>query len=579
MIPKRKTLANIWAWLRQRPQIKLKHVQRLLGLGRAGLGYASQVLRAMRVEASVSPREMDRLPLAGGVLLMLDRPYGLVEGCALVELLGAVRLDLRFIHDEVLEADAAGATFCLGPGSDDERWRRAALQLRQGALVVAFVQRSASRSPQRPAGAAHDLNLRLAVLARETGCAVQAAHWKSGKRRLALRALGLDKPGLRRAVLSRGPLAKAGARLELQLGAPVPPSRLKAFASDAEAAEYLALRQWLLRHRGRRATERAPLASSRRVAKLRPLASALPREILQQELDALPPQACLARSGELACYLAEAWAIPSLLREIGRQREETFRAVGEGSGQPLDLDRFDQHYLHLFLWHRGDSAVAGGYRLGPTDVILRAHGPAGLYTQTLLKMRPALLAQLEPGLEMGRSFVAPAYQRSFAPLMLLWKGVGSYVAANPHYRRLFGMVSMSAEYQPLSRELIASYIKQHLFRGDLAKLAVPRRPFAPAYSPSRHDAVTWRLGRDLEEVSAWISELEHDGKGLPVLFKQYARLGGEFFGFNVDPAFGHALDGMVCVDLLHTETRTLEKYLGVAGAAQFQAFHAKAAAL
>jgi putative hemolysin len=513
--------------------------------------------------------------LAGGLMLLVDKPYGLIEGSALVALLGSLRLDLRIFEDEVLEADPAGTALCLGPGTEAERWQRAGTHLRQGGTVAFFVERASRRRLRSKLGVELERGRHLAALARETGVAVQAAHWKGGKRRLALRALGLDKPGLRRAALSRGPLAKAGARLDLQLGTPVPPARMKTFATDADAAEYLALRQWLLRHRGLRASEVKPLRPLHNAPKQRPLASPLPKEVLLQELAALPPQARLAESGDLVCYLAEAWAIPSLLREIGRVREETFRAVGEGTGQPLDLDRFDQHYLHLFMWNEKDQCIAGGYRLGPTDVILAKYGAAGLYTHTLLHMKPALLRQLDPALEMGRSFVAPAYQRSFTPLMLLWKGVGAYVAAHPRYRRLFGMVSISAEYQALSRELIASYIKQHLFRGDLAKLAVPKRPFGPAYHANRHDPMTWRLGRDLDEVSAWISELEHDGKGLPILFKQYARLGGQFFGFNVDPDFGHALDGMVCVDLVGTEPRTLEKYLGREGAAQFLAYHAK----
>lgn len=561
----RQNLFSLWAWLRQR----------LFGLVPTNQSFAGQVLQSLRIAPKLSDIELDRLPVTGAVLLLVDRPYGSVEGCALVKLLGGLRPDLRILKDELLESDPAGSTFSLGPGTEPERWQRAAESLRQGNLVAVFVEQFASRSPQGRPGAAQLLNVQLAALARETGATVQVAHWKGGKRRLALKVLGLDKPGLWRAILGQGPLAKTGARLELQLGTPVPPARIQSYVSDTEAAEYLALRQWLLLHRGRQASDAKPFINTKRRAEQRPLASRLPVDLLEQELADLPAHARLADSGDLVCYLAEARAIPSVLREIGRAREETFRCVGEGTGQPVDLDRFDQHYLHLFLWHKGNAEIAGGYRLGPTDLILSQHGASGLYTQSLLKMKPALLAQLNPALEMGRSFVVPAYQRSFAPLMLLWKGVGAYVAAHPRYRRLFGMVSMSAEYQPLSRELIASYIKQHLFRGDLAKLTSPRHPYAPAYRPNRHDALTWRLGRDLEEVSAWISELEHDGKGLPVLFKQYARLGGEFFGFNIDPDFGHALDGMVCVDLLNTDPKTLEKYLGRVGALQFLTFHHK----
>jgi hypothetical protein len=135
---------------------------------------------------------------------------------------------------------------------------------------------------------------------------------------------------------------------------------------------------------------------------------------------------------------------------------------------------------------------------------------------------------------------------------------------------------MSAEYQDLSRELAASFIKQHLYRGDLARLTRPRRPFKPGYVPGRLDDMTWRFGGDLDRLSQWISELEPDGKGLPVLLRQYARLGGTFFGFNLDPQFGGALDALVCVDLVHTEPRLLARHMGAENAARFLEWQAQA---
>ena len=37
-------------------------------------------------------------------------------------------------------------------------------------------------------------------------------------------------------------------------------------------------------------------------------------------------------------------------REIGRLREITFREVGEGTNEAIDLDTFDTYYHHMFLW-------------------------------------------------------------------------------------------------------------------------------------------------------------------------------------------------------------------------------------
>jgi putative hemolysin len=74
---------------------------------------------------------------------------------------------------------------------------------------------------------------------------------------------------------------------------------------------------------------------------------------------------------------------------------------------------------------------------------------------------------------------------------------------------------------------------------------------------------------DVEDLSDIISDLEPSGIGIPVLLRQYLRLGGKLLGFNVDPEFSEALDGLIVVDLTRTEPRLLERYLGKTEAAEF----------
>ena len=158
---------------------------------------------------------------------------------------------------------------------------------------------------------------------------------------------------------------------------------------------------------------------------------------LEAEVAALPESCWLGAQGEFRVGLARAAQIPALLDEIGRLREITFRAAGEGTGRARDLDAFDAYYRHLFVWHRGDRALAGAYRLGLTDEIRRERGADGLYTQTLFRYDERLLDRLSPAIELGRSFVRAEYQRDYAPLLLLWKGIGRFVRGAPAlpYRR------------------------------------------------------------------------------------------------------------------------------------------------
>jgi putative hemolysin len=77
----------------------------------------------------------------------------------------------------------------------------------------------------------------------------------------------------------------------------------------------------------------------------------------------------------------------------------------------------------------------------------------------------------------------------------------------------------------------------------------------------------------VEELSAVIADAESDRKGVPVLLKQYLRLGARIIAFTVDHDFGHTLDALVIVDLRQTEASLLERYMSKAGAAAFRAQH------
>jgi hypothetical protein len=225
-------------------------------------------------------------------------------------------------------------------------------------------------------------------------------------------------------------------------------------------------------------------------------------------------------------------------------RELTFRAAGEGTGRTRDLDAFDRAYRHLFVWHRGDRRLVGAYRLGFTDEILAAHGPDGLYTHTLFRYDRRLLDRISPAIELGRSFVRAEYQRDYAPLLLLWKGIGRIVVAQPRYRRLFGPVTISHDYSSLSQHLLMAFLEANRLLPDLARLVAPRNPPAPA---RRRDegVAAGRFATDPDEADALVADIEADGRGLPVLLRQYLKLNARLLGWNVDRRFGRALDGLM----------------------------------
>jgi len=303
------------------------------------------------------------------------------------------------------------------------------------------------------------------------------------------------------------------------------------------------------------------------------VADQVPPAALKAEIEGLPAHQRLVNNGCFHVYWARAGQTPSVLQEIGRLRELTFRAVGEGSGRSADIDAFDSYYLHMFVWDADADMIVGAYRLGLVDEILATYGKRGLYTHSLFKYGTRMMATLNPAIELGRSFVRAEYQRSFAPMMLLWCGIGRFVERSPQYAVLFGPVSISNSYSSVSRRLIVKFLSTHTTETHLINHVKPRRPFRdhPGRFASDEEAL---CPGTLDELSRMIAEIEPDHKGVPVLLRQYLRLGGRLLGFSVDPAFGNVLDGLIMVDIRQIEPALLTRYMGRSGTMAFRAYHA-----
>jgi len=246
-----------------------------------------------------------------------------------------------------------------------------------------------------------------------------------------------------------------------------------------------------------------------------------------------------------------------LLREIGRLRELTFREVGEGSGRAVDLDRYDAWYEHIVLWDPAAMRIAGAYRVARCARLLADRGLEGLYTASLFDYADDMVPRLAEALELGRSFVVPAYWGSRS-IDYLWQGIGAYLRAYPSIRYLVGAVSISASLPIAARaQIVAYYARYH---ADGRAHAAAKRPFAmeqPALFEDLDAATAMRLLRE---------NLDALGATVPMLYKQYVELcepgGARFLAFGVDPDFSDAIDGLIEVDLQRLKPNKRERYLG-----------------
>jgi putative hemolysin len=554
--------------------------------GLAGGAFIDAVLEAMDVRVRVAPEEVERIPANGPVVVVANHPFGGLEGLILAKMLLTVRPDARIMANFLLARipelrelfvfvdpfGGSGAT-----GGNVKPLKECLRVLKSGGLLGVFPAGAVAHPcllNGRPAIADPAWSATVARLVRKTEATVVPVHFKGRNSRL-FQALGLVHPLARTAMLPREFINKAGSTVEARIGNPITPKRLARVSNcEAEAdvcvTRYLRLRTELLRDRPDRPRRRPPLFPQKGVARQEALIAPIAPELLADEIAKLPPEALLHQSGEFSVIEAKAGQIPLALREIGRLRELTFRRVGEGTGKACDLDGFDPLYRHLFLWNTEKREIAGAYRIGRTDELLAAKGAQGLYTSTLFVLKAAFFSRISPALEMGRSFVRPEYQKSYSPLLLLWKGLAQMVVREPRYRVLFGPVSITNDYKRASRRLIASYFEDNVTNPNLARLVRPKTPLRGQTWLAR---AAKTLVDDLDDLLALIDDIEADRKGIPVLLRQYLKLGGKILAFNVDKGFADCLDGLIVVDLLQADRRQLERYMGKDGWAAFAAYH------
>ncbi|MCB0344562.1 MAG: lysophospholipid acyltransferase family protein [Bdellovibrionales bacterium] len=548
--------------------------------------FIDAALATLGVKYHVVNSAIDRIPKEGPVMVVANHPYGGLEGLILAKLIREVRPDVKVLANFLLgRIEQLKELFFLvdpfGGGSAAKRnitpLREAMAWLHDGKIAASFPSGTVShlhlgkREVTDP-----EWNSSVAKIIRKTGASVVPIYFQ-GRNSSLFQAAGLVHPLLRTVLLPRELTNKEGMDVPVHIGKVIPFEKLSSFDTDRDMLSYLRMRTYIMKNRRGHSSPRdifKPNASTPRKQRvLEEIAGAQKTGILEAEFNSLPKEQTLVVSKEFTVAYAHAQQIPFILREIGRLREITFRQVHEGTGLSIDLDRFDQHYVHLFVWNSKISEIVGAYRIARTDQVLKRFGIEGLYTHSMFNFPRTLVEQIGPALELGRSFVRNEYQKNYWALLLLWKGIGKYVTLHPQYRCLFGTVSINNEYDSVSRQLIAAFLRMNTFKTDLARLVKPRNPLRSEVIRGIDEDNMSVVVKDIDEVSDLIDEIEARGEGVPVLLRQYLKLGGKLLGFSVDRSFGSVLDGLILIDLIETDRRILDRYLGKSEADVFRRYH------
>jgi putative hemolysin len=366
--------------------------------------------------------------------------------------------------------------------------------------------------------------------------------------------LGLIHPTLRTVRLPAEVFNKKHKKIRIRIGNPISVKEQDAFSDISKYGRYMRAKTYALGS----VLEVKKFFRPRinRSKKAEPIAPPVQPELIKIEIEKIREEYSLFSSDQFDVFCTPSIEIPQIMNELGRLREITFRDVGEGTNRSMDIDEYDLYYNQLFVWDNQEQKIVGAYRVGKGKEILNRYGVKGFYLQSLFRMNRRFHPTLRQSLELGRSFIIKEYQRRPLPLFLLWKGILYFLLKHAEYRYLIGPVSISNNYSQFSRGLIMQYIREHNFDPRLARYVRPRMRYnVPGFNVD--EEVILENADDLTKFDRFIKEVEPNDYTMPILLKRYLKLNGKIIGFNLDPKFNNALDGMLVLDLYDVPMETI----------------------
>lgn len=499
----------------------------------------------------VSSSSLENIPVSGRVVIIANHPLGSLDGLALLALINSIRKDVKVVVNELLWSMSPLRPFFLPVNNlSQERNPKAKLAnihqaLKSEEAVIFFPAGEVSRLTAKGVrdGKWHSGFLKVA---KQTQSPILPIH-VGGKNSRFFYGFSLIAKPLSALFLIREMFKNVSLTLPIKVGKVIPFSSFSGMLpSSKESISRFKQQVYRLKR------ERSDLFETERAIAHPENRKALVNELSRCDL-----------LGETAdgksIYLLENTLNSSLLREIGRLREISFRAVGEGTGNRRDTDKYDYYYKHIVLWDHTDMEIVGSYRIAD---IHKLKPEQTLYTETIFSYEDSLQKKFPMAMELGRSFIQPQYwgKRS---LDYLWYGIGAYIRQNPHIRYLFGAVSLSSDYPAFAKDMLVYYFSTYY--GSKTNLVRSFNPYRVKPVPK---AKLERLFNHLDKTEGFKvlkRELSAMGVSVPTLFKQYSELcedgGVNFYDFGVDPDFGDCVDSVVWVDMLKLKERKRKRYI------------------
>jgi len=518
-----------------------------------GPEFSAHVLEDIGIRYEIPPEQLDRIPREGGFITVSNHHYGAIDGMILSAVVGSRRPDYKILTTFLLslipslkDGFIPVDNFSTG-GARSISGIRAALGHIAGqhplglfpAGEVATWQKGKNRTSLGKDKVVEDIPWaeNIIKLVRKSGFPVVPIYFEGGNSK-SFHILGRIHPRLRTVRLIHEVFNKRGRVVQVRIGQPLTAEEIARFDVPT-LGRYLRNRCYALEAQCLPPVEHAVQAVPA------PLAEPVPADRIREEMDGLDDR-MLFEIGDYRAYLLQAGDAPETMRELYRLREETFRAVGEGTGQPLDTDIYDAYYRQMVLWHVPNQEIVGAYRLGFGPEIMESHGGvSGFYSAALVRYGEKAAPLLAKSMELGRSFITGRYQREIQPLRLLLAGLAVAVLKCPDLTYYSGLVSISDDIPDFYKSLVVRYLEKSFPFPDAPRVATPTTPFTPDFLAVDPDGLLQIPDGKIDLLDRFLGTLSDGKVRLPVLVRKYFSCGARLVCFNVDPDFGSCLDALI----------------------------------
>ncbi|UOE38830.1 lysophospholipid acyltransferase family protein [Chryseobacterium oryzae] len=561
---------------------KINEVNRLYDKlkDKEGKDFFDSFVRERNLSYIAFEEDLAKIPKTGPFILVSNHPLGAIDGILMCKILSEIRPDFKVMGNFLLEKIKPMEPYVIpvNPFEGRKEIRNSASGMREtlkhlenGGCVGIFPAGEVSNK-NNPYGEILDKNWEKPALKliRMAKVPVVPMYFHAKNSSLFYQIAKIH-PNLQTLMLPSEMMNDREKPIRIRIGRPISVKVMDEMESIEELGEFLKTKVYMMKSYYEK---RKSLAQSINLKNLSLKFPLLKEEnIVQNIIDETPKEDILKdisklrgtdrmlfTNGNYEIYFTPYDEIPSVMREIGRQRELTFRAVGEGSNLPFDLDEYDQHYHHLFLWDNSAEKLAGAYRMALGRDVMKKFGIKGFYTSSLFEFEQDIHPFFKKVIEMGRAYISEEYQQKPLPLFLLWRGIVHVCLRNPDHKFLMGGVSISNKFSEFSKSLMIEFMRSNYYDSAVAQYITPKNDFKVRLRDRDKHLFLNEMNADLNKLDKFIDDLEPELR-MPVLIKKYIKQNAKVIAFNVDPNFNDAIDGLMYIRISDLPESTIKPVL------------------